>query len=88
MKSVFEVFDLKAAWKDAACFQNLTRGIVIAGWVERWNTDFQGRREQKTGDGFIYSAEHSRIYCYALTETHVLMEFFVIDSISMNTVLR
>lgn len=89
MKSVFEVFDLKAAWKDAACFQSLTRGILIAGCVERWNADFQGRREQKTGDRFIYSAEHSRIYCYTLCKTHVLMDFFfVIDSISMNTVLR
>ncbi len=34
MKSVFEVFDLKAAWKDAACFQSLTRGILIAVWKD------------------------------------------------------
>lgn len=66
MKSAFEVFDLKAAWKDAACFQSLTRGILIAVWKDGMNTDFQGRGEQKTGDVFISSAEHPAIYSYAL----------------------
>ncbi len=60
MKSVFEVFDLKAAWKDAVCSQSLTRGILIAVWTD-------GRGEQKTGDVFICSAEHPAIYSYTLT---------------------